>query len=479
MADLVTGFFEGQAHQTLGDITQFVFPPVGGPLICRPMALGSVVASDAKEEIIFEREMGTYKTTVVDAGGLYGNQDWRSIKLADGNRVVISFFGPTHRYHDSVNPMTSTTDPDTSRKTGVWKNLVQIANAPGFVSGACIFEDDDEAKTQYIRVATDVNSNFSNPSEPKFRVYERVFDGVLTNDLYDVVTNPNGWFLLGEAAWPVEGAAELSEWDDARILWKHQSIWLFNGSGTEAQTMFVDYVDGPYRIKWVIDQPRGTATFSEPGHSGNNLERTTYTTHPSCTSGTGGEEQAEVVVQTTITSGSQKVVVDYIDDTEVFAVYTKMRTKVVNIAGAWRDDPPASGESTLTVNESYLDTLTIGPKNTIVVRRQNETEISHTDFVADDFNASITISLSIESVSPSNSQDQVALSRVDLRSGMAAYDLFTTTVSASKSISGTTPIAEPPPSFLPAMLPPNIVKSGTETVTSLPIAIARSADVAI
>lgn len=299
-----------------------------------------------------------------------GNIDWKGGYVGDMSTKVLSWAGPPSRYF----PIGNRRPFDIA----IYQNGQVFAYAPFPVLGAAITKD-AAGREWLVAICADGSNDV---------VYRRPNQQSDSSDLYDPVSNPDGWLEIGRFSPPSGMSAP-------------DRPWFFNGTGTEAQTMRPDnsvLSNGLTRIKLTLDPASLTVTAFEPmaNLAGDTL--TEYSTPsnwtinppptlPPCTPGAmytySDSTHGEITYGNTDT-GEYIVAVDYTASGEITATYringtaTTTETYDQKEQGATNCGPPetSSGSSTAEAasraTEHWQASLAFGT-TTVILTTQDRT----------------------------------------------------------------------------------------------------------
>lgn len=246
-------------------------------------------------------------------GMVAGNIDWKGPNR-NGQTTVLTWEGPPTRYF-----------PGGQFTPNVYRNGEIFAVAPHLVLGAAIHRD-ATGRQWLVVICKDGMRDV---------VYRRPDRKSNSPTLYDPVTNPEGWQVIGDFA---HASPTFEEAD---------TPWFFNESGNEAQTMRRGYKWGLvhevwlYRLKIVIADGAAQLTNEDnlPGFTHRQLEAKSCIedsmsdSDAVCTGACGGVRKAATYIQkihteTFTATGDFIVAVDYQGDFPVLATASLNRRNV-------------------------------------------------------------------------------------------------------------------------------------------------------
>ncbi|MHB8535098.1 MAG: phospholipase C/P1 nuclease family protein [Sulfuricaulis sp.] len=242
------------------------------------------------------------------AGVAAGNIDWKGWYVNGRPSRVLTWWGPQGRYFPNNSTNGSVVDNSGPQ---IYQNGAVFALAPSAVLGAAMTKD-ASGKEWLVAICRE------GLEDAVYRRPNKKND--VSSEIYDPVTNPDGWEAIGRFI-PSTG------------MLAPDRPWFFNGTGTEAQTMRRDnrvIQNGVTRLKIKITANGATlhGDFVEEG----NLEGQKTITNdggqatrvvppaPSCSGYTSSIDQK--ISSSDITQGSYVVAVDYQDLNEVLATLT-------------------------------------------------------------------------------------------------------------------------------------------------------------
>lgn len=187
-----------------------------------------------------------------------GNIDWKGWYVNDRPTAALSWWGPPSR---SIPAIFGTA----SFATTIYKDGELYSVAPLPVLGASLMKD-SQGVDWIIAICKDGTND---------KVYRRPNIQDTSPALYDPVTAPNGWQLIGDFSFPHDPQESSYVGLDADMP------WFFNGDGTEAQTLRFVRDDNLfpgfsfyYRPRYKINITDASASFAfESLPKGNNISQ--------------------------------------------------------------------------------------------------------------------------------------------------------------------------------------------------------------
>jgi hypothetical protein len=314
---------------------------------------------------VIEKQGGAWRLSS-ERGLQAGNVDWKGGYVGDMPTKVLSWMGPPSRYFPSA-------DPYHKFDIVIFQDGQDFAYAPYPVLGAAIAQD-AAGREWLVAICTDGSNDI---------VYRRPNKRSDSPDLYDPVSNPDGWREIGRFSPPPGMSAP-------------DRPWFFNGTGTEAQTMRPDNSvlnNGLTRLKMSLDAADLTVTAIAPIP---NLSGDTYTEYSSPSSWTisppptlppcsaGAVQQYSDSALGEISYGNSEVgeyiiAVDYTASGEITATYRVNATTTatetydqqeqvtINCGPPQTESKSATLKAKLKVTGQYQDSLSLGEKRVILV----------------------------------------------------------------------------------------------------------------
>lgn len=231
-----------------------------------------------------------------ESGLAAGNTDWKGWYVNGKPTKILTWRGQVSRY---VPPPTTDALRYFSREIYQDGKLFSVAPAP--VLGAALTKD-AFGNEWLIAICRTANGD---------TVYRRTNTANTAPDLYDPVQAPEGWQHIATFANPLKAIYE-------------NRAWLFNGAGTEAQTMRCERHDSVYASpSFCKDETLTRLKITINGASANivNLGNTVITESTSSTTSSNCEERPTTYYakNTGTTTGETVVAVDYRDNQEILA----------------------------------------------------------------------------------------------------------------------------------------------------------------
>ena len=292
-----------------------------------------------------------------EAGLAAGNIDWKGWYVNGKPTKVITWKGPASRYL----PPSDDTPGNFSRE--IYQDGKLFSVAPALVLGAALTKD-AFGNEWLIAICKTAGGD---------TVYRRPNTANTAPGLYDPVQAPEGWQLVATFA-------------DPQNTLHADRAWLFNGNGTEAQTMRCtqDFESRPWTCRG-LTLTRLKITVSGASARMDNVGNSVITTTESSESnaqnceGDGSHRRPYPTVygkyEETIT-GATVVAVDYHDNREILARMSFNR----NYSSAWKGERIDDGSyANATSDDAYSTTLSFDEVEITLSKRQSSSNASDTD----------------------------------------------------------------------------------------------------
>ena len=318
---------------------------------------------------VIEKQGGAWRLSS-ERGWQAGNVDWKGGYVGDMPTKVLSWAGPPSRYFPGTNP-------NHKFDIVIYQDGQDFAYAPYPVLGAAIAQD-AAGREWLVAICTDGSNDI---------VYRRPNKRSDSPDLYDPVSNPDGWREIGRFSPPAGMSAP-------------DRPWFFNGTGTEAQTMRPDNSvlnNGLTRLKMSLDAADLTVTAIAPIPNLGGDTITEYSlpsswtinpppTLPPCTPGAvyeysdsahgeityGTTETGEYIIAVDYTASGEITATDRINGTGT-ATETADQNEQVTIdcgpepgSGSITKTVVASSKGALTYTEHWQESLSFGATKVIM-----------------------------------------------------------------------------------------------------------------